>query len=78
MQHTRNFKFYTLFLSRHFLRTKLYVYPLLQTLVTHSSANNTPRTRAASSAAWERLIWSVARVNASWNMSKRAWVYVFS
>jgi hypothetical protein len=55
------------------------VYPLLQILATHVSANSIPQTRAASSAAWERTTcWSVAHVNASWITSKRAWIREFA
>jgi len=38
------------------LHTKLHVYPLLQILVTHFSANRVPRTRTTSSAARKRTI----------------------
>jgi hypothetical protein len=38
------------------LHTKLHVYPLLQILVTHFSANRLPRTRTISSAARKRTI----------------------
>jgi hypothetical protein len=54
------------------------VYPLHQIVVAHFSASSIPRTRTASSAAWEQTHWSVAHVNASWNMSKHAWVHEFA
>jgi hypothetical protein len=43
------------------------------------SANHIPRTHITSSAPQEQMThWSVAHVNASWNMSKRAWVHQFA
>ena len=59
------------------LYTLLDVYPLLQILVTRLSAKRIPRTRTTLLLGNERLICSVVHINASWNMSKCAWVREF-